>query len=92
MAVYRARMIDAATAGEHTFEFNGRDDLMSDTPVRIVRAFFDTVDRHLFPVKHKDWEVNCAFKNADRGVACVMGVLHCEEGPHLPFAVFVGPK
>ena len=65
---------------------------MSDTPVRIVRAFFETVDRSLIPVVHVDWEINAAFKVAERSVACVMGVLHLKEGAPVPFTVFVGPK
>lgn len=92
MAVYRARMLDALTPGEDTYEFQARDDLMNDTPVRIVRAFFETIDRSLIPVVHVDWEVNAAFKVADRGVACVMGLLHLKEGAPVPFTVFVSRK
>lgn len=92
MAAYRARMIDALTPGESTFEFEARDDLMSDTPVRVVRGFFETVPMHVFPVAHTDWEVNAAFKSPDRTVACVMGVLHRKQGAPLPFAVFVSAK
>lgn len=92
MATYRARMIDASTPGEDTYEFDARDDLMSDTPVRIVRAFFETVERSLIPVEHIDWEVNAAFKSTEHKVACVMGVLHAKTGAPVPFAVFVGPK
>jgi len=92
VATYRARMIDALTPGEDTYEFEARDDLLDDTPVRAVRGFFETVQRQLIPVEHTDWEVNCAFKSADRGVACVMGVLHLKDGAPVPFAVFVSRK
>ena len=89
---YRARMIDVLTPGETTYDFDARDDLMSDTPVRIVRSFFDAVDHRLFAVAHRDWEVNAAMKRGTPEVACVMGVLHREDGPPVPFTVFVGPK
>ncbi len=92
MATYRARMMDASTPGEDAYEFEARDDLMSDTPVRIARAFFETVDRSLIPVTHTDWEVNAAFKSAEHAVACVLGVLHVKTGAPVPFTVFVGPK
>lgn len=91
MALYRARLMDALTPGETTVDFQARDDLMTDTPVRIVRAFFDSADAGLFPVRHRDWEVNAAFRR-EGGPACVMGVLHRNEGAPVPFAVFVGPK
>jgi len=45
MARYTARMMDAATGGEGAYDFDGPDNLLSLTPVRVVRAFMEHVDR-----------------------------------------------
>ena len=92
MAVYRARLMDAVTPGETTVDFQARDDLMSDTPVRIVRAFFESTDAAVIPVRHRDWEVNAALKSPDGDVASVLGVLHRVDEAPVPFAVFVSAK
>ncbi len=92
MAAYRARMIDAATAGEAVYDFEARDDLLSDTPVRVVRAFFEGVDPAVFPTRHVDWEINAALKNAERGVVTVAGALHLKDAPPVPFAVMIARK
>lgn len=84
--------MDAVTPGETTVDFQARDDLMVDTPVRIVRAFFESTDAGLIPVRHRDWEVNAALKSPDGRVASVMGVLHRAEDTPVPFAVFVSAK
>lgn len=54
MATYRARMIDSATGAEGSYDFEAPDDLLSTTPVRIVRTFMEHVDKDLFPHQHVD--------------------------------------
>ena len=90
MAIYRARMLDAETGQDGTYEFEAHDDLMNDTPVRVVRAFFEHVDRAAFPTKHVDYEINAAFKNRERRIVTCMGSLHFEgDVPPAPFLLMV---
>ena len=64
MTTYRARLMDADSGGEGTYDFEEREDLMDGTPVRIVRAFFEHIDRTVLHTRFIDYEINAAFKNA----------------------------
>jgi len=93
MATYRARLLDAVSPTEGAYDFEAADDLMSDTPVRVVRAFFEHVDRSIFATRHVDWELNAAFKNAERGVVTCMGSFHLEGSqPAAPFLLMIARK
>ena len=93
MALFRARLIDALSDGEDSVEFDAHEDLMNDTPVRIVRAFFGYSDPSRFRTKHQDWELNAAFKNRERNVVTCMGSFHLGgEEPPVPFLLLIAPK
>lgn len=93
MAQYRARLIDGLSDGEDSFDFDAADELMNDTPVRVVRAFFGGADPSRFRTKHQDWELNAAFKNRERGVVTCMGSFHLGgEEPPVPFLLLIRPK
>ena len=89
MATYRARLIDAVNPNEGVHPFEGPDDLMEDTPVRVVRSFFEHVDRAALPAGHNDWELNAAFKNREREVVTCMGSFHFEDQPPAPFLLMI---
>jgi hypothetical protein len=90
MAAYRARMMDAVSDKEAVSTFEGPEDLMHDTPVRVVRAFFEHTDRSTFATAHVDWELNAAFKNAERGVVTCMGSFHLGgDQPPAPFLLMI---
>ena len=90
MAAYRARMMDAVTPSEADYDFEAPEDLMNDTPVRVVRSFFEHADRSQFRTAHVDWELNAAFKNAERGVVTCMGSFHLEgDQPPAPFLLMI---
>ena len=91
MATYRARLIDAVSDGEGVHRFEGPEDLMEDTPVRVVRVFFEHVDRAALPAGHVDWELNAAFKNRERGVVTCMGSFHFDGQPPAPFLLMIAP-
>ena len=92
MALYRARLIDGLSDSEDSFEFDANADLMSDTPVRIVRTFFGYADPTKFRTKHADWELNAAFKNRERGVVTCMGSWHLGgDEPPVPFLLLIQP-
>ena len=93
MALFRARLIDALSDGEDSVEFDAHEDLMNDTPVRIVRAFFGYSDPSRFRTKHQDWELNAAFKNRERRVVTCMGSFHLEgDQPTAPFLLMIARK
>ncbi len=93
MALYRARFIDGLSDTEDSFEFDASDELMNDTPVRVVRAFFGGADPSRFKTKHQDWELNAAFKNRERRVVTCMGSFHLGgDEPPVPFLLLIAPK
>ena len=92
MATYRARILDAVTPTEGVHDFEASDDLMHDTPVRVVRAFFENVQREALLTTHEDWELNAAFKNAERGVVTCMGSFHIADQPAAPFLLMIAKK
>lgn len=93
MALFRARLIDGLSEGEDSFEFDAHEDLMNDTPVRVVRAFFGGSDPSRFRTHHQDWELNAAFKNRERGVVTCMGSFHLGgDEPPVPFLLLIAPK
>lgn len=89
MARYTARMMDAETGGEGRYDFDGPDDLLQQTPVRVVRAFMEHVDREMFPLTHVDYELNAAFKDAGRGVITALGSLIHDGDPPSPFLLMI---
>ncbi len=93
MALFRARLIDSQSEGEDAFDFEAPEDLMNDTPVRVVRAFFGSGDPSRFRTKHQDWELNAAFKNRERRVVTCMGSWHLGgDTPPVPFLLLIAPK
>lgn len=93
MTTYYARILDADTGAEGKYSFEGPANLFSETPVRIVRAFMEHVDRNLLPQKHVDYELNVALKNAEHEVVTAMGAFHFDGGrPGLPFLLMISPK
>ena len=90
MAAYRARMMDAVSDTQAVYEFEGPEDLMNDTPVRVVRAFMEHTERSRFATPHSDWELNAAFKNPERGVVTCMGSFHlAADQPPAPFLLII---
>lgn len=89
MALYHARMLDAETSGENTYDFEGPPDLMRKTADEIVTTFFDYVDTELLS-KRADWEINGVMKNKERGVVTAIGSLIPEkDDPPLPFLLLI---
>ncbi|MDQ0314082.1 hypothetical protein [Amorphus orientalis] len=92
MADYVASMMDAATGGENKYPFQGPDDLLDRTPVRIIRHFMEIVDRELLPAEQIDYELNAAMKNRQIGVVTAIGSLIRENGGEIPFLLMISKK
>ena len=85
------RIMDATTGGEGRYEFDGPDNLLKKTPVRVVKTFMEEVAMTESQHEIEDFEVNAAFKNTEYGVVTCMGSLILENGGRLPFLLMVSP-
>ena len=89
MAIYTARMLDAASRGEGVYNFEGPTDLMSRTADEIVAVFFEHVEQQVLRT-HVDWEVNGVMKNRDRRVVTAMGsLIPQKDDPPMPFLLLI---
>lgn len=61
-----------------------RTDLLKETPVRIMRAFMDSVEAKN-GIVHVDYEINAALKNQQYEIATVIDDLLFEGGDRQPF-------
>ena len=91
MATYGVRMMDANTGGEGRYSFQGPEDLFARTPVKIIKAFMDHVDKTLLPHEHVEYEINAAFKNNEHKTVTAMGHLILEHPPAIPFMMMISP-
>lgn len=93
MATFTARLLDAKSGNEGSYDFDGPDDLLSQTPVRVVRHFMEYIDKTVLPSQHMDYELNAALKNRERGIVTAMGDLHFEHGEDpAPFMLMIAAK
>jgi len=83
--------MDANRGTEGHYEFPGDDDLMSRSPVRVVKAFMEYVDREKLPHDHVDYEIYSALKNDKHHVVTCMGSLILPHGD-IPFLLMISPK
>jgi hypothetical protein len=89
MATYYARLMDAETDGEGSYQFDGPGDLMGSTADEIVSMFFEKTQQEV--LSHSaDWELNGVMKNRDRGVVTAIGSLIPEKNdPPIPFLLMI---
>jgi len=87
MAVYRATMLsEAEDSLPGSYPFEAPDDLFQSTADKIVRAFFEHVDKDIFH-HHVDYEINAAAKSKDGRTVTAMGALIMHNGSELPFVL-----
>ena len=91
MATYVARMMDAASGGEGQYRFEGPDDLMARSPVKVMRHFMEHVTEKGF-VEHEDYEIYSALKSKDGAVVTVLGDFAYAPGNHSPFVCMIASK
>ena len=92
MTTYTAVVVDSETGGEGRYDFQSDDDLMTRTPVRIVRAFMEVVDRDVLPAEHVDYEINAAMKNPSGTIVTALGSLIRENDGAVPFMMMISKK
>jgi hypothetical protein len=87
MATYRTTLLSgAADAMPGSYPFEAPDNLFDATADKIVRAFFEHVDKDVFH-HHVDYEVNAATKSRDGATVSAMGALVMANGSELPFVL-----
>jgi len=84
MSKYLAVVMHGKRGGEGRYEFEGPDGLLDRTPVRIMRAFMDSIEA-TNGIGHLDYEINAALKNKQYGIITVIGEVVFEGGDHQPF-------
>ncbi len=92
MANYRAIVIHPDTGGEGRYDFTGDDDLMTLSPVKVMRRFMEVVDKEILPAEQIDYELNAALKSENGKVVTAMGVLILESGFRLPFVAMISAR
>jgi len=88
MATYNAVLIHGDRGGEGTHKFEGPDDLMAASPVKVMRAFMEHIDANA-NLGHIEYEINAAMKNKKVGVVTVLGELGFSEGNQQPFVCMI---
>ena len=91
MADYVGRMLHGRSGAEVDHPFEGPDDLMAKSPVRITRYFMEHVTEKGF-VEHEDYEIYSALKNRDGDVVTVLGEFHYTADSKSPFVLMIAPK
>lgn len=88
MAKYTAVLMHGKRSAEGRYEFDGDEKLLDGTPVRIMRAFMDSVEAHS-NVGHIDYQINAALKNEQHQIVTVIGEIMFEGGEHQPFTCMI---
>ena len=68
--------------------FDGPDDLLSRTPVAVMRLAMDEIEKAA-GIGHLDYELNAALKNSEKGVVTALGTLIFHEKEFQPFTCMI---
>ncbi|WP_172298623.1 hypothetical protein [Pseudoruegeria sp. HB172150] len=88
MANYTASLMHGNRDAEGVRTFEGPEDLMSQSPVRVMRAFMDWVDAHS-GLDHIDFELNAAMKSKDGKTVTALGNLIFDGNSEQPFICMI---
>jgi hypothetical protein len=91
MAEYVGRMLHGRSGAEVDHPFDGPDDLMTRSPVKVMRYFMEHVTTQGF-VEHEDYEIYSALKSRDGGVVTVLGEFLYAMNNSSPFVCMIAPK
>lgn len=78
------------TQEDYTFTVED-DDIWSKTPINIIRAFAEYVDKEVFPDEMVDFEINSSFKNQDHKCVTAIGQMIFKRGA-IPFTLMIGER
>jgi len=88
MSQFSAVVMHGKYGGEGRYTFEGPDDLMSKSPVRVMRAFMES-GQVRDGIGDVDYEVNAAMKNKELGVVTVIGELNINKHGNQPFMCMI---
>ena len=88
MAKYIAILMHGQRSTEGRYEFDAAETLLEETPVRIMRAFMESVESQT-GIGHIDYQINAALKNRKEEVVSVIGEIMFESGDHQPFMCMI---
>ena len=88
MATYNAVLMHGERGGEGNYSFEGDDDLLSRSPVKVMRAFLKHLDDNA-GLGHIDHEINAAMKNKEKGVVTALGNLIFHGDDAQPFVCMI---
>lgn len=78
MTRYLGVLVHGVSGGEGRYEFEGPDDLLRKTPVRIMRAFMESIEGK-DDIGYVDYEINAALKSDRHEITTVIGELVFED-------------
>jgi hypothetical protein len=91
MAQFVGRMLHGRSGAEVDHPFEGPDDLMARSPMKVMRFFMEHVADHKF-VEHEDYEVYTAMKDRAGDVVTVTGEFHYTADSRSPFVCMIAAK
>ena len=92
MSTYTAVVIHSETGGEGRYDFDYDGDLLARSPVKVVRAFMEVVDKTLLPAEHIDYEINAALKSPSGNTVTAIGSLIRENDGAMPFMMMISKR
>ncbi|MEL6100618.1 MAG: hypothetical protein AAFV87_05465 [Pseudomonadota bacterium] len=88
MKTYHAVLMHGARGGEGRYDFEGDDDLLDRSPVKVMRACMDAIEERP-DINHLDYVINAAMKNDEYRVVTVLGDIAFSEENHQPFVCMI---
>lgn len=88
MATYEAILMHGGRDAEGRHRFEAADDLMTHSPVRVMRTFMEWVDAHA-GLGHVDYEINAALKGGKTPVVTTLGSLIFHGSDSQPFICMI---
>ena len=91
MAKFKMVLMHGSRHGEGTHYFEAADDLLTHSPMTVLRAAFDGMRAEVSAVDigHLDYEIYSALNDKAKGVVSALGALIFEGGQHEPFTALV---
>jgi hypothetical protein len=85
---FRGIVVHGRSGAENAYPFEGPDDLMTRSPVKVMRYFMEHVAEHKF-IEHQDYEIFSALRSDDRSVVTVLGEFHYSPDSKSPFMCMI---
>lgn len=88
MSKYSAVVMHGKRGGEGNYTFEGPENLLESSPVKVMRAFMESVEAK-DGMGFMDYEINAALKNKALGVVTVIGEMKFEKHGDQPFMCMI---